>query len=163
MTINIESWEPRLVGDELLRRLNLINMADGYNTNPYVTEQWVMPEELVDAQLPAVQLLEDRMELEDGVIGSTGSRGKLRFRHYFFIWGVVTADYDLRTAMHELLADVKSVLFTGETLPSFDATEHRALSLGLEGIDFDGGALRHLSRAFFTIELSVQLDLIRKE
>lgn len=163
MSIAIESWKPRLVGDELLRRLQLINTGDGFNTNPFVDERWEWPEEVSEGNLPRVMLIEDRIDLEEGVIQSTSTRGKLRLRHYWYVWGVVASDYNVRVARHELLADVKSALFTGERLPSPDATTGYALSMGIESIDFDGNALQDMQRGFFVVELSVQVDILREE
>ena len=163
MAITVDQWQPNLVTDEILRRLNLIKVVNGYNTNPLVSERWEWPEEIQDASLPAIMVLEDKTEPLEGTIGDTQARGKLRWVTTYFIWGVVYSSYNVRVARHELLADVKSALYTGESLPTADSLERRAIFLSIDGVDYDGQALQDLQRGFFVAELGVRYDMTRRE
>jgi len=163
MTIDVNEWALAQVSDLIVSRLETINEGDGWNTTPYVTERWHWPEEVAQEQLPLVMVIEDRTEQEEGAIQGSVSRGKIRLRHFWYIWGVVASEYSVRQARMELLADVKSVLFQDESFVSPDGTQQYALDLAIENIDYDSNALQDLQKGFFVLELSARVDILRKE
>lgn len=164
MPISLDTWQPALVTEEVLRRLGLIKESSGYNTNPTITEKWEWPEQIMEATLPQIMVIEDRMSPVEGLVGGSGSqRGTLRMQTAYSVWGVVRSDYNVRIARHELLADIKSALFTGESLPTSDGAAQRALYLGIESVEYDGGSMEDLSRGFFVAELVVKFDMLRGE
>lgn len=162
MTIDVDTWGPLLAGDEMLRRLRRINEANGYNTTPHVEDGFIFPSQIPEENLPALLCFEDSIDSSDVTGGDGVARGKIRLLCNWQIWGVVTSQYSLRRAAHELLADAKSALYTDEGLdtPTGSRTTYRIL---WGEFTQEMTALADMPRAFWMWNVQLELDIVRKE